>query len=392
MSADRNQLLRALRPIVRRASLVAAVLVLILARRTHWPVIVAGLSPFVAIASILAGGAIWTVAPLGLLVLAIVATRRRWFCRWLCPMGVLADGSSYLGRLAKRKPRKLPSIGQWILWITLASAVLGYPVLLWLDPLTLFSGAFSVTRPAAWYGILPAIAVLLLSFLIPGAWCARVCPLGGLQEFAAELVKRLRHLLTRQPSEDSGRPLARRTVLGVLVGAGTTSAIQAASGQTSKPIRLPGAAEEMEFRGLCVRCGNCIRACPTHVIEPDLGRHGITSLLTPTVSFEDGYCKEDCARCTTVCPSGALKPLKVEAKSKVFMGLARVDMDICLLGEDRDCSACRNWCPYQAVHHIFSEESYTLTPVIDAQKCTGCGACQMVCPTSPKKAITIAPL
>ncbi len=389
MSTEPNQHRQGLRQIARKVSLLAIVLALILARQTHWPALVSGLSPFITLASILAGRVIWTIAPVGLAITAIVAIHRRWFCRWLCPMGLFADGASHLGRLSKRKPRTLPPIGQWMLWITLSGALLGYPILLWLDPLALFSGAFSVTRAMAWYGILPTIAVLILSFILPGAWCARVCPLGAFQEFTNDIAKRFRRIFSRHPNQESDWPLARRTVLGAIVGGVSASAIRATQGQTSKPIRPPNAAEESEFRGLCVRCGNCIRACPTHVIEPDLGQHGVTSLLTPKVSFKDGYCREDCVRCTTVCPSGALRPIPVEDKAKVPIGLARVDMNICLLGEDRDCAACRNWCPFQAIRYVFSEAHYTLTPVIDASKCTGCGACQVVCPTSPQKAITV---
>lgn len=389
MNAGPDQHRRVMQQTVRWASLVAAVLILVVARDTRWPALVPGISPFVTLASVLAGRAIWAVAPAGLGVMAVAAIRRRWFCRWVCPSGLIHDGASHFGRRAKRSPRTLPPVGSWVLWITLGGALLGYPVLLWLDPLAMFSGAFSVTRAVAWYGIVPAVAVLVLSFLWPGAWCARVCPLGALQESTADIAKRLRGILTRRPSDGSGRPLARRTVLGVVVGAASASVMRVTHGRTSKPIRPPGATGETEFRGLCVRCGNCVRTCPTHVIEPDLGRHGVTSLLTPTVSFKNGYCREDCVQCTTVCPSGALRPLSIEDKSKAPIGLARVDMSICLLGEDRDCAACRNWCPHEAVRYVFSEVEYTLTPVIDSAKCSGCGACEAACPTSPRKAIVV---
>ena len=64
-------------------------------------------------------------------------------------------------------------------------------------------------------------------------------------------------------------------------------------------------------------------------------------------------------------------------------------MEICILGDDRECSKCRNWCPYDAITLKFSEEEYTLVPQIDLSKCPGCGACQVACPTSPEKAIVI---
>jgi formate hydrogenlyase subunit 6/NADH:ubiquinone oxidoreductase subunit I len=66
-------------------------------------------------------------------------------------------------------------------------------------------------------------------------------------------------------------------------------------------------------------------------------------------------------------------------------------MRVCLLGEDRECFLCRNHCPYEAITLVWSETDYMLTPKIDLQKCPGCGACEVVCPTSPGKAIVVHP-
>ena len=66
-------------------------------------------------------------------------------------------------------------------------------------------------------------------------------------------------------------------------------------------------------------------------------------------------------------------------------------MDLCLLGDDRECSVCRNRCPYEAIRLVFSEEEYTLTPVVDLDRCPGCGACEAACPTQPTKAIVVEP-
>jgi len=79
-------------------------------------------------------------------------------------------------------------------------------------------------------------------------------------------------------------------------------------------------------------------------------------------------------------------------KGFIRLGLARVDMSLCLLGEDRECSLCRSRCPYAAIHYVFSEADYTLTPQIDRDKCNGCGACEAACPTSPRKAIVVLPV
>jgi formate hydrogenlyase subunit 6/NADH:ubiquinone oxidoreductase subunit I len=149
---------------------------------------------------------------------------------------------------------------------------------------------------------------------------------------------------------------------------------------------------ETQFAGLCVRCGNCARVCPARIIGPSLGEHGVASLLTPTLDYEDNYCLATCSRCTEVCPSGALRRLGVEEKPRAAIGLPQVQTSVCLLSEDRECAACRNACPYEAIAYVFNESDYTLAVRIDASKCNGCGACQAYCPTTPRKAIVVRPI
>jgi Pyruvate/2-oxoacid:ferredoxin oxidoreductase delta subunit len=107
--------------------------------------------------------------------------------------------------------------------------------------------------------------------------------------------------------------------------------------------------------------------------------------------FRDDYCREDCNRCTQVCPSGAIRPLRLDDKPRAVIGVPHVDMRLCLLGDDRECSICRNRCPFEAIQLVFCEIEYTLTPVVDLDRCPGCGACQVACPTSPDKAIVVRP-
>ncbi|HPC93439.1 MAG TPA: 4Fe-4S dicluster domain-containing protein [Sedimentisphaerales bacterium] len=383
--------LRHIRWLVRCLSLVAAILVLLAARQSRWPVLVPALSPFIAVGSLLATRVVVATACLGLGVGFIAMLRPRWFCRWICPLGLCVDTASRLGRRCGRNPAKRFSPGRWIVLLTLAGACLGYPLLLWLDPLAVFSGAFGITGSrTGWLMALPLFLVLTTSFVWPQIWCGRACPLGTFQDVLSHLA---RYARTKRegPSPERWNPaLARRTVLGVAAGATLAAITRSSQSSGPRPLRPPGAIDEPEFRGLCVRCGNCIRACPTHIIEPSLGHHGLAALLTPVLHFKENYCLVDCTKCMAVCPSGALVRLSPQDKGLKPIGLPRVDMSSCLLAEGRECTECRRWCPHAAIRYAWSETEYTLIPEIDSRKCTGCGACEAACPTKPNKAILIA--
>ena len=382
----------------RLACLIGAVLCLLPVRDNDILLpLVPALSSFVAIASTLATRTIRPILGLGLIAGLVALFRHRWFCRWACPMGLCLDGASFLGRRLKRKPHQAMSVGRWLLALTLGGAVLGCPLFLWCDPLALFAGLFLLAErlqlPAGAVSFLLVTLLLVLSLLWPHVWCRGLCPLGALQDLLSRMFRSARAILmpaTDVPGSDpSAHPVARRTVLGLLVGAASASILRLTGCESSQPLRPPGAADELVFKGLCTRCGNCIRSCPYGIIRRETGPHGFAGILTPILTFDKDYCREDCTRCTRVCPSGALVGVDLKNKPGVHIGLAQVDMNLCLLGEDRECSACMRWCPYNAIRYVFSESEYTLVPVISPVKCNGCGACEAACPTSPRKAIEV---
>ena len=294
--------------------------------------------------------------------------------------------------------RRLPPLGQWIVLLTLGGACCGYPLLLWVDPLAIFHGVFTLwDGPVGLAGEVSAAAlgaVLTISLLLPGAWCLRICPLGATQDLLALPAKGVRNLFSATRAcgwETAGQKtvpdtfLSRRSVLSTCVGAvffglGARWGIGASRSGGAKPLRPPGSADETRFCGLCIRCGNCIRACPAGIIEPDSESDGIAGFLSPVLRFRDDYCREDCRRCTEVCPSGAIGRIALEDKPTSRIGVAVVDASICVLADDKECDKCARICPYEAIKIVWSEEEYIALPQVDREKCPGCGACEVVCP------------
>jgi len=370
-------------------------LCLIVAVLTLWPILpgattsalVPALSPFVAVGAILTTWGLPLTACLGLIVLLVP---RRWFCRWVCPVGLCLDGTGRLGRRLGRRIGAFPQLGPWIVLLTLGGACLGYPFLLWLDPLARFAGLFDLgdsgLRLGAILSMIAFLAILTISLLWPGAWCGRVCPLGAFQDLWSLVSTSFRWRVQRKPAVGL---LPRRMLLAAAAGATFAGVTRPLRRKMSRPLRPPGAVDDSAFTGLCTRCGNCARVCPSGIIEWDLGDGGWTRLLTPVLSFHRDYCREDCVRCAQACPTGALSRVSLAKKRTIRLGLPRVDMSLCLLGEDRECSLCRSRCPYEAIRYVFSEADYTLTPQIDPNRCNGCGACEAACPTSPRKAIVV---
>jgi len=294
---------------------------------------------------------------------------------------------------------RIPLLGRWIVWLTIGGAVIGYPLLIWLDPLAIFANVPFLFLQSSQLGMwLPAtgfLAIVILSMIWPQTWCNKMCPLGVFQDLLFSARTSLRSIIARNHESDKNRtinlPISRRASLGITAGVAGTYITRIVGAKTPCTLRPPGALNESRFAGVCTRCGNCLRVCPSGIIERDFGQNGWANLFTPVLCFDNDYCREDCIRCTEVCPSGALMRLSLKAKTGIQIGLPHVDMNICLLGNDQECSVCKRLCPYNAIQYVFSEAEYTLVPQIDLQKCNGCGACETACPTAPQKAIVVLP-
>lgn len=342
-------------------------------------------SPLLFLALLSAGDAVSLWSVLGAAALIMIVWRPRWYCRWVCPTGCLCDMVS--GK--RRRMSWLPPLGAGVAGAVLLASLIGVSVLSMFDPNVIFHAFFAgLRRQPVGPSLLAPVGLLLvlgLSALMPGIWCHKLCPLGGLQDAVTWVKKRVRK--EADPPHDF-RP-ARRLALGGLAGIGLGWVFkQSTAPAESHAVRPPGALAEDEFAAKCLRCGNCIKACPTRIIQPSWNASHLAGLLTPAVSFASGYCLPECTACGRVCPSDAIGPFTKDDKKTLVMGVAHVDRQACLLTELQECDRCRFYCPYQAVSIRMSDIDLVARAEILSDQCVGCGACVAVCPTS---AIAVRP-
>ena len=135
------------------------------------------LSPFLGLTSVVATRTVGIALAGTLPMTALLIWRRRFFCRYLCPVGWVSETCGKMSPQPWRGYMRLPRLGQGAVLFTLGGALAAVPFFLVLDPLALFIGTVGTT--AYWgYGLCFA-GVVLISLLFPGLWCVRLCPLAG---------------------------------------------------------------------------------------------------------------------------------------------------------------------------------------------------------------------
>jgi len=332
------------------------------------------LSPFLVAGGAIASRTVGIWALLCLPLTAVALLIKRPFCRFACPAGFLLEvvGKVSPMRLSSRVPRA----GGRVAAFAIGGALFGFPVVLWLDPLSIFNAAVNAWHPPlTWTSWLPACGLMLLALLTfaqPGIWCYRVCPLGAIQEGLYALKDAV-----RRPRESTSPD--RRAFLAAGFGGAVAMTGRRFGVRRGQVLRPPGAVSESHFNATCVRCGNCVRACPERILKMDMGEAGLAGLLTPVVQFGMGYCREECNACGLACPTGAIAHLSLEEKGRAVMGIAEVLKEHCVSwAEQETCMACVDACPYEAFKTV--ERNHCECPVLDEAACVGCGACEFVCP------------
>lgn len=412
------------------------------------------LDPLAALEAVVASRVPLSLFGLALLMVVVALMAGRVWCGWLCPLGTLLE-------LCPSPLQKRPRPGWFeakyaLLLATLIVAGGGLSLAAGIAPLALLvrfldvvAGKCGTSLSAVVLLALPLVLILALNGLASRFWCWALCPLGALLGIASRLAPiRLRIgesctgcglCVALCPAgaitADGGRPSiafsecilclrcyescpkgavflawqwpprlqvqylpGRRAFLASMVG-GIALLWLANSLSTVKRLRPPGATEG-ELFSRCIRCGECIKVCPTGALQPDGG--SLKGLWTPVFVPRRGYCRYNCNACGVVCPTGAIPHLSLGEKQRVVMGRAVIDAGRCLAwAELRHCDVCYKTCPLprkavemvevEAVNEI-GEKITVKCPQIIEELCTGCGVCEYNCPVSGAGAIRVLPL
>ncbi len=149
-------------------------------------------------------------------------------------------------------------------------------------------------------------------------------------------------------------------------------------GDRTPPLRPPWVAEAALLAG-CTRCGACGTACHSEVIAIGSGGY-------PELRPHKGECTF-CGLCAEACSAPVF-----DLRRKAFTHVVAIG-ETCLSTRGTECRACQDVCPEGAIRFRL-RVGRAAAPELDADACTGCGACVSHCPADAIKvtAITEEPL
>ena len=156
------------------------------------------------------------------------------------------------------------------------------------------------------------------------------------------------------------------------------------------PIVPPGAQSLRNMASHCTACQLCVSICPNGVLRPSTK---METLMQPEVSYERGYCRPECTKCSEVCPAGAIRRISKADKSAIQIGHAVWVRENCVvLTNGVECGNCARHCPAGAIQMTqfdSDRDDSPRIPVVNTERCIGCGACENLCPARPFSAIHV---
>lgn len=189
-------------------------------------------------------------------------------------------------------------------------------------------------------------------------------------------------------------PARRRFLRDAVRGAGGLAGLALLMGLQQKQsqardglaLRPPGALPDGKFESACIRCGQCVQACPYDTLK-------LATLVSPLSAGTPYFVAREipCEMCEDIpcvveCPSGALDPALTNIDD-ARMGLAvLLDQENCLNWQGLRCDVCYRVCPQidKAITLEMNRNERTgkharFIPTVHSNACTGCGKCEEAC-------------
>ncbi len=440
--------------------------------------------PLVWLTGLMSGWTVYKGMALALLIIIPTLFLGRFFCSWICPLGIMNQWASKV--LHAKKPtdeyeineyREVYRFKYYLLAVLLILALFGSLQTGLFDPIALVHRTFITSvfpavdyflnlaylRPPVFLGgVLISflfLAIILANRFITRLWCRLLCPLGALLGLLSlGSIMRIRRNVEKctdcqkclsscqgasdpqselRPSEclvcmncisdcpedalhyglpeslsSAHKPLdinRRRLVETGLAGLIAFPMLKSSlTGETTDQalvIRPPGSLPEPDFLRRCIKCSECMRVCPTNVLQPALLESGFEGLWTPILVNKIGYCEHQCTLCGQVCPTGAIEQISIIDKigsatvKPLVIGTAFFDRGRCLpWAMGVQCIVCEEVCPTSPKAIWFHESTITARdgsrkrlkyPYLDPKLCIGCGICENKCPVRDLAAIRV---
>lgn len=392
-------------------------------------------NPFIALTLMIATRSFHFLFILSIIIIVLTFIFGRFYCSFICPLGITID--IFNSVFGYRKVSRLPRIKKIVLLSSVLLAIFGLPFAYAGDPILFsywFYGDFILnTNPLSSFYIrfhfFIFVLIFQIAFLIYARrfYCTHLCPLGGIFSIIARFaifkkrvddtctycelcIKKCRMgAISENPKiynsgecslcgecekicpvksisysfdvkkkiekfDEKKRESLKKFRFIILLPFTNIKS-------KTKILRPPGSVPEKEFITECIRCGECIRVCPTGVLKPLYFEKGILNFYSPYFDADESYCEIECNLCSTQCPTGAIKPFRIEDKRKLVIGKAKINKETCLAFKGKPCFLCMVKCPYNAV--FIDVRKNPSVPVIVERNCNGCAICRKVCPSEP---------